>query len=54
VALDAFKKQMGIDFALLSDYYPHGEVAQKYGVLFPNGRPTGRSSASTKKASSDT
>jgi len=36
-ALDAFKKQMGIDFPLLSDYYPHGEVAQKYGVLFPNG-----------------
>ena len=36
-ALDTFKKQMGIDFPLLSDYYPHGEVAQKYGVLFPNG-----------------
>lgn len=36
-ALEAFKKQMGIDFALLSDYYPHGEVAQKYGLLFPTG-----------------
>jgi len=36
-ALDAFKKQMGIDFPLLSDYYPHGAVAEKYGVLFPNG-----------------
>ncbi len=36
-ALEAFKKQMGIDFPLLSDYYPHGAVAQKYGLLFPNG-----------------
>ncbi len=36
-ALEAFKKQMGIDFPLLSDFYPHGEVAQKYGLLYPNG-----------------
>lgn len=36
-ALEAFQKQMGIDFPLLSDYYPHGDVAKKYGLLFPNG-----------------
>lgn len=36
-ALEAFKKQMGIDFPLLSDFFPHGAVAQKYGLLFPNG-----------------
>jgi len=36
-ALEAFKKQMGIDFPLLSDFFPHGDVAQKYGLLFPNG-----------------
>ncbi len=36
-AQEAFKKQMGIDFPLLSDFFPHGEVAQKYGLLFPNG-----------------
>jgi peroxiredoxin len=27
----------GIDFPLLSDFYPHGEVAQKYGILRPEG-----------------
>jgi peroxiredoxin len=26
-----------ISFDLLSDFYPHGEVAQKYGVLRPEG-----------------
>ena len=36
-ALDAFKKDRGIDFELLSDFFPHGEVAQKYGVFYPNG-----------------
>ena len=36
-ALEAFKKQMGIDFPLLSDFYSHGEVAQKYELLYPNG-----------------
>ncbi len=34
---EAFKRQMGIDFPLLSDFFPHGEVAQKYGLLYPNG-----------------
>lgn len=29
----------GISFPLLSDFYPHGEVAQKYGVLRPEGMP---------------
>lgn len=36
-ALEAFKKERGIDFPLLSDFYPHGAVAQEYGVLYPNG-----------------
>ncbi|HVP04575.1 MAG TPA: peroxiredoxin [Dehalococcoidia bacterium] len=33
----AFKTQMGIEFPLLSDFYPHGAVAEKYGVLLPLG-----------------
>lgn len=36
-ALEAFAKQMGIDFPLLSDFWPHGAVAEKYGVLYPVG-----------------
>jgi peroxiredoxin len=36
-ALEAFQKDRGIDFELLSDFFPHGEVAKKYGVLYPNG-----------------
>jgi peroxiredoxin len=27
----------GIDFDLLSDFYPHGAVAEQYGVLRPEG-----------------
>jgi peroxiredoxin len=27
----------GIDYPLLSDFYPHGEVAERYGVLTPDG-----------------
>ena len=27
----------GISFPLLSDFYPHGAVAQRYGVLHPGG-----------------
>jgi alkyl hydroperoxide reductase subunit AhpC len=27
----------GISYPLLSDFYPHGAVAQKYGVLRPEG-----------------
>jgi peroxiredoxin len=29
----------GINFPLLSDFYPHGEVTQKYGVLRKEGMP---------------
>ncbi len=36
-ALDAFVQQLGLRFPILSDFYPHGAVAQKYGVLLPNG-----------------
>ncbi|MCH8813518.1 MAG: peroxiredoxin [Chloroflexi bacterium] len=35
--LDAWAKQMGIEFPLLSDFWPHGAVAEKFGVLFPVG-----------------
>lgn len=37
VALEAWSKQLGIDFPILSDFYPHGAVAERYGVLLPNG-----------------
>jgi peroxiredoxin len=30
----------GISYDLLSDFYPHGEVAERYGVLNPSGFPT--------------
>jgi len=34
----AWAKSLGIEnVPLLSDYWPHGEVAQKYGVLRPQG-----------------
>ncbi len=36
-ALEAFARQMGAEFPLLSDFYPHGAVAQKYGILRENG-----------------
>ena len=36
-ALDAFAKQTGAGFPILSDFFPHGAVAEKYGVLLPNG-----------------
>lgn len=32
-ALDAWKKQLGVDFPVLSDFMPQGETARKYGVL---------------------
>lgn len=35
---EAWQKSIGgITYPLLSDFYPHGEVAQKYGVLRPEG-----------------
>ncbi|HUF52524.1 MAG TPA: redoxin domain-containing protein [Dehalococcoidia bacterium] len=36
-AQKAFKAAMDIDFPLLADFYPHGEVAEKYGVFLPVG-----------------
>lgn len=34
----AWAEQLGgIDYPMLADFYPHGEVAQKYGVLRPEG-----------------
>ena len=35
--LEAFARERAIDFPLLSDFYPHGAVAQKYGIFYPNG-----------------
>ena len=32
-SLKAFKAQEGFDFALLSDFWPHGATAQAYGVF---------------------
>jgi peroxiredoxin (alkyl hydroperoxide reductase subunit C) len=34
---EAFKRDRGIDFEILSDFYPHGDVAKTYGLLYPNG-----------------
>ena len=36
-ALDAFAKQLGVEFPILSDFYPHGAVSEKYGVLHQAG-----------------
>lgn len=36
-SLDAWANQLNVDFPILSDFYPHGAVAEKYGVLLPNG-----------------
>jgi peroxiredoxin (alkyl hydroperoxide reductase subunit C) len=37
VALEVFAKQTGAEFPMLSDFWPHGGVAEAYGVLLPNG-----------------
>lgn len=34
-ALRVFREQEGLQFDLLSDFWPHGEVAQQYGVFLP-------------------
>lgn len=37
-ALDAFQKQLGgLGYPLLADFWPHGEVSERYGVLRPQG-----------------
>ena len=33
----AFAESVGIDYPLLADFYPHGAVAEAYGVLRPEG-----------------
>jgi peroxiredoxin (alkyl hydroperoxide reductase subunit C) len=39
--LKAWSDSQGFDFPLLSDFWPHGEVAQAYGVFFePRGMAT--------------
>jgi peroxiredoxin len=35
----AWATKLGIMFPLLSDFYPHGAVAELYGVLNPRGMP---------------
>ena len=40
-ALKAWSEAQGFDFPLLSDFWPHGEVAKAYGVFFePRGMAT--------------
>ena len=41
--LRAFAEQEGLTFPLLSDFWPHGEVARAYGVLDPERGCAGRS-----------
>ncbi len=36
-ALDAFGRQLEVEFPILSDFYPHGAVSEKYGVLHQTG-----------------
>jgi peroxiredoxin (alkyl hydroperoxide reductase subunit C) len=38
-ALAAWAKQYQMTLPLLSDFYPHGSVAEQYGVLHASGRP---------------
>ena len=42
-ALEAFVKQLELKFPILSDFFPHGEVSKKYGVLMEEGRGAGMS-----------
>jgi peroxiredoxin len=43
-ALRAFAERDGLEFPLLSDFWPHGAVASSYGVLSPS---TGAAERST-------
>ena len=36
-SLKAFREQTKVGFPLLADFYPHGAVAEKYGVFLPFG-----------------
>jgi len=36
-AQQAFAQQLGLEFQVLSDFFPHGAVAEKYGVLHAAG-----------------
>jgi peroxiredoxin len=36
---EAFRKQLGVDIAQLSDFEPKGEVCRAFGVLHPGGFP---------------
>ena len=39
---NAFAKEMGLDYPLLADFHPKGEVASKYGVYLEAKGITGR------------
>ena len=41
-SLRAFSDAEGFDFALLSDFWPHGEVARAYGAFLPERGIAGR------------
>ena len=48
-------EQQGYKFPVLSDFWPHGAVAQAYGVFNEElGAPTGRRSSSARTARSST
>jgi peroxiredoxin (alkyl hydroperoxide reductase subunit C) len=38
-SLKEWAKQLGITYPLLSDFYPQGDVAERYGVRHPAGMP---------------
>ena len=37
LAYKRFPSPWAVALVLLADFFPHGEVAQKYGVFYPNG-----------------
>ena len=49
-ALRAFAEKEGYDFPLLSDFWPHGEVAGRYGVFLPQMGMAGRGTVLVDKA----
>jgi peroxiredoxin len=46
----AFKKHMGIDYPLLADFQPRGEVASKYGLFIADRGITARATVIVDKA----
>ncbi len=50
--LRVFAEQEGLEYPLLSDFWPHGEVSRAYGVLDEDkAAPSGAPSSSTRRVS---